>query len=56
MKSNGQIKMMIIRRMADVFIAHFSAGTVFIRQNMTSADVRFWRIKTVPALKELKYL
>ena len=29
----------------------FSAGTVFIRQNLTSVDVRFWRIKTVPALK-----
>ena len=29
----------------------FSAGTVFIRQNLTSTDVRFWRIKRVPALK-----
>ena len=27
---------------------------VFIRQNLTSTDVRFWRIKTVPALKELR--
>ena len=34
----------------------FSSGTVFIRQNLTSADVRFWRIKTIPALKELKYV
>ena len=34
----------------------FSAGTVFTRQNLTSVDVRFWRIKMVPALKELKYL
>ena len=34
----------------------FSAGTVFIRQNLTSVDARFWRIKTVPALKELTYL
>ena len=34
----------------------FSAGTVFIRQNMTSVDVRFWRVKTVPTLEELKYL
>ena len=25
----------------------FSAGIVFIRQNLTSVDVRFWRIKTV---------
>ena len=31
----------------------FSAGTVFVRQNLTSLDVRFWRIKTVPALKGL---
>ena len=28
----------------------FSAGSVFIRQNVTSEDVRFWRLKTVPAL------
>ena len=31
----------------------FSAGTVFMRRNLTSVDVRFWRIKTVPALKGL---
>ena len=30
-----------------------SAGIVFLRQNLTSTDVRFWRIKTVPALKGL---
>ena len=29
----------------------FSVGTVFIRQNLTSTDVRLWRIKTVPAVK-----
>ena len=29
----------------------FSADTVFIRLNLTSTDVRFRRIKTVPALK-----
>ena len=34
----------------------FSAGTAFIRQNLMYVDFRFWRIKTVPALKELKYL
>ena len=28
----------------------FSAGTVFIRQNLTSVDVRFWRINTIPTL------
>ena len=32
----------------------FSAGTVFIRQNLTSTDVRLWRIKTVPAMKGLQ--
>ena len=34
---------------------YVSAGIVFIRQNLTSVDVRFWRIKTIPALKESKY-
>ena len=29
----------------------FSAGIDFIRHNLTSLDVRFWRIKKVPALK-----
>ena len=29
----------------------FSVGIVFRRQNMTSLDVTFWRLKTVPALK-----
>ena len=33
------------------YFISFSAGTVFIRQNLTSTDVRFWCIKTVPALK-----
>ena len=33
----------------------FSAGIVFIRQNLTSTDVRFWRIKTVPALEGLTF-
>ena len=31
----------------------FSVGTVFRRQNPTSWDVSFWRLKTVPALKRL---
>ena len=30
-----------------------SARTNFRRQNMTSIDVRFWRIKSIPTLKEL---
>ena len=34
----------------------YSAGTVFMRQNLTSTDVRFWRIKKVRALQELKYI
>ena len=29
----------------------FIAETDFRRQNLTSVDVRFWRVKTVPALK-----
>ena len=33
----------------------YSAGVVFIRQNLISIDIRFWRLKSVPALKELKY-
>ena len=36
-------------------LSPYSVGSVFIRQNLTSVDVRFWRIKTFPALKELKY-
>ena len=31
----------------------FSVWTVFIRHSLTSIDVRFWRLKTVPELKEL---
>ena len=30
----------------------YSAGIDFKRQNRTSADVRFWRLKSIPALKE----
>ena len=32
-----------------------STGIDFIRQNPTSVDVRFWRMKTIPALKGLKW-
>ena len=31
----------------------YSAGIDFGRQNLTSTDVRFWRLKTVPALQWL---
>ena len=34
---------------------HHSSGTDFMRQNVTSVDVTFWRIKSVSELKELKY-
>ena len=37
-----------------MFLNPFSAGIVFRRQNLTSVDVRFWSLKTIPALKELK--
>ena len=30
----------------------FSAGTEFIRQIVTSVDVRLWRLNSIPALKE----
>ena len=33
----------------------FSAGIDFGRQNLTSIDVRFWRLKSVPAPKGLIY-
>ena len=28
----------------------YSAGIDFRRQNLTSVDVRFWRLKSIPAL------
>ena len=31
-------------------------GTDFRRQNLTSIDVRFWLLKSISALKDLKYL
>ena len=34
----------------------FSAGINFRRQNLTSVDVRFWRLKSIPAPKEYTYL
>ena len=35
------------------YVNSFSAEDVFMRQNLTSRDVRFWRMKTAPALKGL---
>ena len=28
----------------------YNAGIDFSRQNLTSVDVRFWRLKSIPAL------
>ena len=33
----------------------YSTGIDFSCQNLTSVDVRFWRLKSTPALRELKY-
>ena len=30
----------------------YSAGIDFSRQNLTSVDVRFWRLNSIPALEE----
>ena len=35
-------------------INHFNARSDFRRQYLTSVDVRFWRLKSIPALEELK--
>ena len=34
----------------------FSEGIMLRRQTLTSFDVSYWRLKSIPALKELKYL
>ena len=45
--------LLLFKKISDLAtINPFSVGTVFRRQNLTSADVRFWRIKMIPALKE----
>ena len=38
-----------------VYSNPFRSKTVFIRRNLPSTDVRFWRIKTVIALNGLEY-
>ena len=42
---------------SDVIVIPFIAGTVFRRQNpnLTYIDVRFWRLKMVTALEEIKF-
>ena len=32
----------------------YCAGVDFSRQNLTSVDVRFWRLKSIPALFRVK--
>ena len=36
-----------------IYIISFSTGGDFRRQNLTSTDVRFWHLKSIPALKGL---
>ena len=33
-------------------IIPYSEGIDFRRQNLTSVDIRFWRVKSIPTLKE----
>ena len=35
------------------YVYSYSAGIDFRRQNLTSTDVRFWRLKSIPALQGL---
>ena len=37
-------------RPLEIFLLLYSAGIDFSRQNLTSTDVRFWRLKSIPAL------
>ena len=39
----------------NIFIYFYNAKTNFRRQNLTSTDVRFRRLKSVSALQELRY-
>ena len=32
-------------------LSPYSTGTDFSRQNLTSVDIRFWRLKSIAALK-----
>ena len=50
------LKYMMISHIQHSFLHHIvmfnphSAGIEFSRQNLTSTDVRFWRLKSIPAL------
>ena len=35
------------------YVYSYSVGIDFRRQNLTSTDVRFWRLKSIPALQGL---
>ena len=37
-------------------IEPFSAGVDFKRQNLTSKDVRFWRLMSNPSLKDKRFI
>ena len=34
----------------DKYVYSYSAGIDFSRQNLTFTDVKFWRLKSIPAL------
>ena len=40
----------------DKYFYSYSAGIDFSRQNLTSTDVRFWLLKSIPALYKVKSL
>ena len=37
------------------YVYSYNAGIDFSRENLTSTDVRFWRLKSIPALEGLKF-
>ena len=41
---------MEVNKFQILLINSYSAGIDFSRQNLTSVDVRFWRLKSIPAL------
>ena len=49
MKREGQGLFELPEREGDYFNP-YSVGTDFSRQNLTSIDVRFWRLKSIPTL------
>ena len=48
--------MLVHRLWSWLNINPLSAGTVFRRQNLTYLDVIFWRLKSIPALKQFNYI